>query len=70
MCEKSQDTLAHIFAVSVCGIEILISLTAIDDLLFYFKECSLIKRPFFTSVFEQVQLQLFKTMSVSFVFIT
>lgn len=47
MCEKSLDILAHIFAVSVCGIEILVSLTAIDLLLFYFKECSFIKRPFF-----------------------
>lgn len=62
MCEKSLDILAHFSAVSVCGIEISVSLTAIDHLLFYFKECGLTKRPFFTSVFEQVQLQLLKTM--------
>lgn len=35
------DILADFLAVSVGGIEILVSLTAIDHLLFYFKECSL-----------------------------
>lgn len=35
------DILADFFAVSVGGIEILVSLTAIDHLLFYFRECSL-----------------------------
>lgn len=44
--KRSLDILARFFAVSVCGIEILVSLTAIDHLLFYFKECSLTKRPF------------------------
>jgi len=35
------DILADFLAVSVGGIEILVSLTAIDHLLFYFRECSL-----------------------------